>query len=268
MNKHLPDLKPYMAQCREIALDAGKAIMEIYNSDFAVEHKDDKSPLTAADLAAHKLICARLESISEWPVLSEESAAIPFSERSSWETYWLVDPLDGTKEFVKRNDEFTVNIALIRQHKPVLGVVYAPALDLMYYAAQGLHAWKEVGAGDAEQISCRELDMNHLVLASSRSHRNEELEAFLDKLGPHEATPMGSSLKFCVIAEGKADLYPRIGLTSEWDTGAAQCVVEQAGGHVTNTQMEPLPYNTKDSLLNPYFFVFGKTWTDWSRYLA
>ncbi len=268
MSEQLPDLQPLMAQCCDIAIAAGDAIMQVYNSDFAVEHKDDKSPLTAADLAAHELICERLESIAEWPVLSEESAKIPFAERSSWTTYWLVDPLDGTKEFVKRNDEFTVNIALIHDHRPVLGVVYAPALDLLYYAAEGKQAWKQEGEGKPQSISCRELDEHHLTLASSRSHRSAELEAFLDRLGPHDATPMGSSLKFCTIAEGKADLYPRIGLTSEWDTGAAQCVVEQAGGHVTTTEMKPLRYNTKDDLLNPYFFVFGKTWKDWSQYLA
>ncbi len=261
------DLGPLMREARDIARDAGAAIMEIYNSDFAVEHKADDSPLTAADMAAHNLIVERLGAISDWPILSEESKAIPFSERSRWTTYWLVDPLDGTKEFVKRNDEFTVNIALIHDHRPVLGVVYAPALDLMYYAAEGQGAWKEAAGGEPQPISCRELDPDNLVLSSSKSHRNADLEAFLERLGPQSATPMGSSLKFCLVAEGKADLYPRIGLTSEWDTGAAQAVVEQAGGHVTTTDMQPLAYNTKDDLLNPWFFVFGKTWTDWSRYL-
>ncbi len=261
------NLGSLMRQARDIARDAGAAIMEIYNSDFAVEHKADDSPLTAADMAAHHLISDRLSAISDWPILSEESQKIPFSERSQWTTYWLVDPLDGTKEFVKRNDQFTVNIALIHDHKPVLGVVYAPALDLMYYAAVGEGAWREAGGGKAEPISCRELDPDDLVLSSSKSHRNVDLEAFLERIGPHQETPMGSSLKFCIVAEGKADLYPRIGLTSEWDTAAAQCVVEQAGGQVTTTDMKPLAYNTKDDLLNPWFFVFGKSSKDWSTFL-
>ena len=261
------DLGVLMRQSRDIARDAGAAIMEIYHSDFAVEHKVDDSPLTAADMAAHHLIVDRLQAISDWRILSEESKAVPFSERSQWTTYWLVDPLDGTKEFVKRNDQFTVNIALIHEHKPVLGVVFAPALALMYYAAVGEQAWKEGADGHAVQIACRELDPDNLVLSSSKSQRNADLEAFLSRIGPHRETPVGSSLKFCIVAEGKADLYPRIGLTSEWDTAAAQCVVEQAGGHVTTIEMKPLTYNTKDDLLNPWFFVFGKTWTDWSAYL-
>lgn len=261
------DLKALMPEISAIARDAGKAIMDVYDSDFAVEHKNDKSPLTAADLAAHEIIEKRLQAISAFPVLSEESAEIPFEERSQWTTYWLVDPLDGTKEFVKRNGEFTVNIALIHEHYPVLGVVYVPAQDLLYFAAEGEGAWQEKEPGKAQRIACRELDSDQLVLASSRSHAGSELAGFLEKLGPHEARVMGSSLKFCLIAEGVADLYPRIGPTSEWDTGAAQCVVEQAGGHVTDTGMQRLPYNTKDSLLNPYFFVFGKTWKDWSEFL-
>jgi len=261
------DLGRLMRRVRDVAREAGAAIMKIYDSDFAVEHKADDSPLTAADMASHHLIVERLAAISQWPILSEESKQIPFSERAKWRTYWLVDPLDGTKEFVRRNDEFTVNIALIHDHRPVLGVVYAPALDRMYYAAQGEGAWRETAGGEAEPIACRELDPNDLTLSSSKSHRNDDLEAFLQRLGPHREAPMGSSLKFCIVAEGKADLYPRIGLTSEWDTAAAQAVVEQAGGHVTTTDMQPLAYNTKDDLLNPWFFVFGKTWTDWSKYL-
>lgn len=241
--------------------------MDIYNSDFAVEHKDDKSPLTAADLAAHQIIDEGLKAISGYPVLSEESAAIPYEERSGWQTYWLVDPLDGTKEFVKRNGEFTVNIALIHGHFPILGVVYVPVNDLLYFAADGEAAWQVKGRGEAERIRVRDLDESNLVVASSRSHAGSELGAFLEKVGSHEARVMGSSLKFCLVAEGVADLYPRIGPTSEWDTSAAQCLVEQAGGHVTDTSMQRLAYNTKDSLLNPYFFVFGRTWKDWSKYL-
>lgn len=261
------DLKAMLDPVSSIAREAGAAIMEIYNSDFAVQQKDDKSPLTAADLAAHQVIEKGLLSLTDYPVLSEESAAIPYAERETWKTYWLVDPLDGTKEFVKRNGEFTVNIALIHENFPILGVVYVPAQNLLYYAADGEGTWRVGDSGDPEQVSCRELDESQLVLASSRSHAGSELGDYLEKLGSHEAKVMGSSLKFCLVADGAADLYPRIGLTSEWDTAAAQCVVEQAGGHVTDTNMQRLPYNTKDSLLNPYFFVFGKTWKDWSVYL-
>ncbi len=261
-------LEPLLKACREISVEAGAAIMQVYQSDFAVQHKDDKSPLTEADLAAHKIIDARLKALTpDWPVISEEAATLPFETRQSWPTYWLVDPLDGTREFVKRNDEFTVNIALIHGHDVILGVVYAPVLKSLYSAADGLHAWRKIAEGPQEQINCRPLDMQQLTLASSRSHGSEALQAFSKAIGPHKSNPMGSSLKFCVIAEGNADLYPRLGLTSEWDTAAAQCVIEQAGGHVTTTEMKPLKYNTKESLLNPFFFVFGSTWKDWSEYL-
>jgi 3'(2'), 5'-bisphosphate nucleotidase len=261
-------LEPLLKACREISIEAGAAILQVYNSDFAVQHKDDKSPLTEADLAAHKIIDARLKALTpDLPVISEEAATLPFEQRQTWQTYWLIDPLDGTREFVKRNDEFTVNIALIHDHKVVLGVVYVPVIKSIYSAAEGLHAWRSVADGEQEQINCRPLDMQHLKLASSRSHGSEALQNFGKAIGPHESNPMGSSLKFCIVAEGNADLYPRLGLTSEWDTAAAQCVVEQAGGHVTTIDMEPLRYNTKDSLLNPFFFVFGSTWKDWSEYL-
>lgn len=260
-------LSPLLEACREISVAAGGAIMQVYNSDFAVQHKDDDSPLTEADLAAHKIIDARLKALTpDWPVISEEAATLPFEQRKAWQTYWLVDPLDGTREFVKRNDEFTVNIALIHGHEVVLGVVYVPVFDRLYSAAKDLHAWRKIADGEQEQIHCRPLDRQDLTLASSRSHGSAALQAFGEAIGPHKSTPMGSSLKFCVVAEGNADLYPRLGLTSEWDTAAAQCVVEQAGGHVTTTEMAPLRYNTKESMLNPFFFVFGSTWTDWSEY--
>lgn len=256
-----------LPEVAKIAQAAGREIMAVYQSDFAVKHKDDQSPLTEADLAAHRLIERSLGELDGLPLLSEESADIPFETRSQWQTYWLVDPLDGTKEFIKRNDEFTVNIALIHEHVPVLGVVYAPALNVLYFAAQHEGAYKQVGDAQPVPIACRELDPQHLVIASSRSHAGEALQKFLAHLGSYEAHPMGSSLKFCLIAEGQVDLYPRLGPTSEWDTAAAQCVVEQAGGQVTDTQMRRLQYNTKASLLNPHFFVFGKTWTDWSEFL-
>jgi 3'(2'), 5'-bisphosphate nucleotidase len=252
----------------KIALDAGQQILKIYETDFSVEHKDDKSPLTAADMASHKTIVAALEKLTpDIPILSEESATIPFAERSSWSRYWLIDPLDGTREFVKRNGEFTVNIALINNGLVELGVVHVPVSGLSYSACTGGGAFKTQAGQAPQAIHVRQLPSGPIAVAGSRSHSGDSLLKFLDRLGPHELVSMGSSLKICLVAEGVADLYPRLGLTSEWDTAAAQCVVEQAGGQVTGLDMRQLRYNTKDSLLNPHFFVFGDASRDWSQYL-
>ncbi len=257
-----------LQQVVELARQAGGRILEVYDSDFAVEHKEDKSPLTAADMASHKAIVAGLEQLTPTvPILSEESAKIPFAERSSWHTYWLVDPLDGTKEFIKRNGEFTVNIALIRDGVPVLGVVYVPVSGVTYSACEGLGAWKAEPGGAPKPIRVRPLAQGAMAVVGSRSHGGDSLQAFLDKVGEHEMVSMGSSLKLCLVAEGRADVYPRLGLTSEWDTAASQCVVEQAGGRVTDLELQRLRYNTKDSLLNPFFLVVGDSGHDWSRYL-
>lgn len=256
--------------CCAIARTAGAAIMRVYAGDFAVERKDDNSPLTAADLAAHRAIVDGLHVLTpQIPILSEES-----SVQASWEVrrerarYWLVDPLDGTREFVKRNGEFTVNIALIHEHRPVLGVVFAPALDEMYWAWRGGHAF----VVEAAQHAPMPLHTRHrgepLRVAGSRSHADPRLTTALDGLGPHELMPLGSSLKFCRTARGDVDLYVRYGPTSEWDTAAGQCVLEQAGGAVTRLDGEPLRYNTKESLLNPDFIAFGDTLVDWPRLLA
>ena len=252
----------------ELAHVAGEKILEVYNSDFAVQEKDDRSPLTAADMASHHAIVAGLQALTpDIPVLSEESASLPYSERSAWQTYWLVDPLDGTKEFIKRNGEFTVNIALIHDGVAVLGVVYVPVTGVTYKACEGLGAFKQEAGGEPARIHVRTLADGPVMVVGSRSHRGESLNAFLEKLGEHEMVGMGSSLKLCLVAEGVADIYPRLGLTSEWDTAAAQCVVEQAGGTVTDTDMQPLRYNTKDSLLNPFFLVYGESDRDWSQCL-
>lgn len=257
-------LEPVIALARR----AGEDIMRIYDAGFSVEHKEDKSPLTVADMASHEAIEFGLSALTpDLPVLSEESAAIPFSERSSWERYWLVDPLDGTREFVKRNGEFTVNIALIEDHVPILGVIVVPVTGLCYYACRNGGAYRQ-GRGEAPlRIRVRPLDLGRLVVAGSRSHAGDRLAAFLDRLGEYELVSMGSSLKSCLVAEGKADVYARLGPTSEWDTAAAHCIVEEAGGRMTDTAMQPLRYNTRDSLLNPDFFVSGDTRHDWSRYL-
>lgn len=253
-----------------IAHEAGKAILDIYETDYAIEHKDDKTPLTEADMAAHHIIDAGLTSLSpDIPVLSEESAKIPFAERSQWSTYWLVDPLDGTREFIKRNGEFTVNIALIENGEPVVGVVYVPVSGVSYFACRTHGAWKtESPDAEPQRIQVRPLPKEGpLVIAGSRSHSGDSLKSFLKNVGEYEIISMGSSLKSCLVAEGKADLYPRLGPTSEWDTAAAHCVVDEAGGRLTDTSMKPLRYNTKDSLLNPYFFVCGDQEKDWSAYL-
>ncbi len=258
----------YLAEVRTLAREAGEKILEVYNTEFSVEEKEDNSPLTAADLASHNAIVARLETLTpDIPVLSEESAKIPYAERETWQTYWLIDPLDGTKEFIKRNGEFTVNIALIDKGVPVLGVVYVPVTGVTYAACEGQGAVKEVPGEGEQVIKVRKLGAATLAVVGSRSHQGDSLKAFLAKLGDHEMVSMGSSLKICLVAEGVADVYPRLGLTSEWDTAAAHCVVVQAGGSLTDLEMKPLLYNTKDSLLNPFFFVFGDESKDWSTYL-
>ncbi|MFZ5579511.1 MAG: 3'(2'),5'-bisphosphate nucleotidase CysQ [Pseudomonadota bacterium] len=244
---------------RQIALEAGKAIMRVYAGDFEVVAKHDHSPVTEADLAAHRLIEDGLRALTPaYPVLSEEGSDIPFETRRGWARYWLVDPLDGTREFVRRNGEFTVNIALIEHGEAVLGVVHAPALGLTYGALRGGGAWKWRTEGDApERIRVRSPAARPLRVAVSRSHGHERIRAYLEALGAHEPILMGSALKSCLVAEGAADLYPRLGPTSEWDTAAAQSVVEEAGGHFTDAKGHRLRYNFKESLLNPEFFVFG-----------
>lgn len=251
-----------------LAEEAGRRILEIYDQGFEITDKADNTPLTDADLAAHNAITEGLATLTpEIPVLSEESTSIPFEERQQWERYWLIDPLDGTREFIKRNGEFTVNIALIENHRPILGVIQVPCNGILYYGWQQGGAWKKMPEQATEQIEVRTPSEEQLVVAGSRSHQSESITSFLDKIGTHRIFPMGSSLKSCLVAEGQADLYPRLGPTSEWDTAAAQCVVEEAGGQLTDTSMQPLRYNTKDSLLNPHFFVFGKGGRDWSQYL-
>jgi 3'(2'), 5'-bisphosphate nucleotidase len=252
----------------QLAHQAGDAILAVYNTDFEVENKQDNSPLTAADTAAHHLIVATLERITpDIPVLSEESSEVPYSTRQQWQRYWLIDPLDGTREFVKRNGEFTVNIALIEEHAPTLGVVHAPVLGTTYYGIHGNGAWKQEADLPPVPIQVADRCRDPIQVAGSRSHAGDSLLRFLEKLGKHELISMGSSLKLCLVAEGKADIYPRLGLTSEWDTAAAQAVVEAAGGQVTTLDLQPLKYNTKESLLNPHFLVFGDLTTNWSAYL-
>ncbi len=258
---------------RALALQAGDAIMRVYAGEFAVTAKNDLTPLTEADLAAHRLIEQGLLALCpDWPVLSEEGADVPFAKRKSWSRYWLVDPLDGTREFVKRNGEFSVNIALVDGHEVVLGVVHAPALGVTYGAWRDGGAWKWSGDEDRPvRIQVQVVVGSPLRVALSRSHGSAQMQAYLDALqavhGEVVSVRMGSALKSCLVAEGAADVYPRLGLTSEWDTAAAQCVVEEAGGRVTDTAGQRLLYNTKDSLLNPEFLVFADETVDWASFV-
>jgi 3'(2'), 5'-bisphosphate nucleotidase len=251
----------------DIARRAGEAILKVYNGpDFDVERKGDDSPLTAADLAAHRLIEAGLAALTpDIPVHSEESDGITWEMRRDWPRYWLVDPLDGTKEFIKRNGEFTVNIALIEQGVPVLGVVHVPVLGITYLGGEGLGAFRETEAG-RETIQVRRAVSVPVVMVASRSHGTDTIgvleEVINREIGPVELTSMGSSLKLCLVAEGKADIYPRLAPTSEWDTAAADAVVRAAGGTVVNTAFEPLRYN-KEDILNPHFLVLGAGVDSW-----
>ncbi|MCK6372104.1 MAG: 3'(2'),5'-bisphosphate nucleotidase CysQ [Gammaproteobacteria bacterium] len=251
-----------------IARAAGSEILQVYQSDFAVETKDDRSPLTAADRASHRAIVAALERLTPGvPVWSEESATVDFAVRADWPRFWLVDPLDGTKEFIKRNGEFTVNIALIEGHEPILGVVHVPALGRDYYGGRGLGAFRRDGTESPHPIRVTRPAAAPVRVVGSRSHGGDSLAEFLRRIGPHQMVPMGSSLKLCLVAEGAADVYPRLGPTSEWDTAAAQAVVEAAGGAVTDLDGRPLRYNSGPGVLNPYFLVFGDPGRNWPGYL-
>lgn len=248
----------------DLAGKAGDRILEVYSTEFDVESKEDESPLTMADLASHNTLVAGLSGLApDIPVLSEEGGMPPFEERSKWHRYWLIDPLDGTKEFVNRNGEFTVNIALIVQHEPVLGIVHVPVRNVTYVGCEGHGADRRHRDEQPARIHVARTSGHPARIVGSRSHRGDSLEAFLRSVGDHELVPMGSSLKFCVVADGDADVYPRLGPTSEWDTAAAQAVVEQAGGSVVTADGNRLAYNTKDDILNPWFVVIGASDRDW-----
>lgn len=246
-------------EVKNIAQKAGAAIMRIYaDADLSqvVEHKADDSPLTLADQAADKVIKAGLEALSvQYPILSEEGKKMSFEERKDWDTFWLVDPLDGTKEFIKRNGQFTVNIALIKDHYPVMGVIYVPATDTFYVGSEA-GAFKTVN-GQTEQIKVNEKATDRIAVRSA-SHASPEEDTLLAKYGVNDSISKGSSLKFCMVAEGKADIYYRHGPTMEWDTGAGQAVLEAAGGKVFvgNEEKERFHYN-KENLLNGSFLCLG-----------
>jgi len=241
-----------------IAKEAGDAIMQVYKQDFEVEYKQDNSPLTLADKNANDIIEDGLNQLSvNFPILSEEGDDIPYEDRKHWEYFWLVDPLDGTKEFVKKNGEFTVNIALIHKDTPVLGVVYAPALDMCYWAKKGKGAFK-----DGQKLPIKTVHQrNTYKIVASRSHMSDETQAFIDAIDTQkekELISIGSSLKICLVVEGEADIYPRLGPTMEWDTGAAHAIVNETGCYLKkytkNNTMQKHIYNKKN-LLNEWFLV-------------
>ncbi|MEL4013073.1 3'(2'),5'-bisphosphate nucleotidase CysQ [Dryocola clanedunensis] len=244
-----------LEQICQLAREAGAAIMQVYEGEKPLEatQKSDDSPVTAADLAAHTIIMQGLQALTpDVPVLSEEDPQ-GWDIRQKWDRYWLVDPLDGTKEFLKRNGEFTVNIALIEKGKAVMGVVYAPVLKIMYSAAEG-KAWKEE-CGTRNQIQVRDARPPLVVVSRSHSDTDSELKEYLQQIGEHQTTAIGSSLKFCLVADGQAQLYPRFGPTNIWDTAAGHAVAVAAGAHVHDWQGKPLDYTPRESFLNPGFRV-------------
>ena len=239
----------------EIAKEAGDAIMEIYQKDFSIEYKDDKSPLTEADIKSNEIICeALIQLYPNIPILSEENKMVSYEERKNWDYFWLIDPIDGAKEFIKKNGEFTVNIALIQKNIPVLGVVYAPVLEDMYSAKKGSGAFKN---GKKLPLYKNKSLKENLNVVASKSHLSEETQKFIDNLDTNSVTQVskGSSLKLCMVAEGVADIYPRLAPTMEWDTGASHAIVLESGKEVVQFESkEALVYN-KENLLNPWFVV-------------
>ncbi len=251
-----------------IAEKASRTILDVYLGKFTITQKKDFSPVTEADLAAHDIIADGLAELdSAIPLLSEEDASVSFAQRQAWDYYWLVDPLDGTREFIKKNGEFTINIALIHEQRAVLGVIYVPVTGVEYYAYWGGGAFKTAPNEAPQAIKSRQWDGKHITVAGSRSHRTEKFKAFLEGFYSYEVLSLGSSLKSCVVAEGRADVYARFGPTSEWDTAAAQCIIEEAGGRIIGLDQQPLLYNTKDSLLNPPFLAVGDARHDWASYV-
>ena len=266
------DLEALLPAVRKHAADAGRVILGFYDQPVPVDYKSDDSPLTAADRASHEHLMEALGALTpDIPVLSEESDPGDYAARRSWDRFWLVDPLDGTKEFVKKTGEFTVNVALIEGAEPVLGVVHVPVKGITYFAAKGVGAFKQEGGAEPAAIEVRASDPERMTVVASRDHAGPEVAAILQRMDEDgvavDAASMGSSLKFCLVAEGAADLYPRTVPTFEWDTAAAQCVVEQAGGRLTTLDGRRLGYN-KEDIRNPSIMTAGDAALDWQRWLA
>lgn len=260
-----------LAQVVNIAIAAGDVILDVYEKEYEIAHKADGSPVTTADQRAHDLIVEGLQALTpDIPVLSEESKGIDVEDRLQWPRLWLVDPLDGTKEFIRRNGEFSVNIGLAENGKPILGVVYSPCTRTSYFAAQGAGAWRQIAQKPAQRIQVESYDPSRPRMVASRSHSGEAVNAFRDALTAASGTvpqivSMGSALKACVIAQGDADVYPRLGPTSEWDTCASHCILNEAGGQLIDCTGAELHYN-KASVLNPWFLAIADLNVDWARF--
>ena len=271
----MTDLQALIPGVQQICREAAAAILQVYADAESWNRQDkaDASPVTAADLAAHAVIRDGLEALTPgWPQLSEEAADIPWVERQSWTRYWLIDPLDGTREFLDRNDEFTVNIALIEAGQPLLGVILQPVTGCCWWGGSGLGAWKQEAEQPPQPLRVQALQPPRLRVLTSQRHGLERMSSLVDALQHQglkvEAQPLGSSLKFCYLAEGRADFYPRLGPTGEWDTAAAQAILEAAGGQLLTWSLEPLRYNQKASLINPDFVALADSTQPWSDWLA
>ncbi|PIE83160.1 MAG: 3'(2'),5'-bisphosphate nucleotidase [Candidatus Contendobacter odensis] len=263
------DLTALVEPVQAIARAAGRCIMDVYASSFSVTEKADQSPVTEADLAAHQCLLKGLADLTpDIPILSEEAPDICFAERSRWERLWLIDPLDGTREFIRRSDQFSINIALIHRHEAIFGLILSPVDGVCYHAWRGGGAYKRIRNQTIQPIQASHTCHQPVRITSSlASYRSRRLQDYLNDLGDYQHLFLGSALKSCWVAEGKADLYPRFGPTGEWDTAAAQIIVEEAGGQMTDMCLRPLRYNTRPILINPDFFAFGDINRNWSRYL-
>ena len=256
--------KENLLEIVNISVDAGEVILNYYNENVDVIYKDDESPLTKADLASHKIITDSIKKITpDIPILSEEEF-IDWKIRKKWKKYWLIDPLDGTKEFIKKNDEFTVNIALIENNRPILGVIYTPALNELFYSIKNFGSYKILTKKklntlkEAKRISINKKKSNKIKIVGSRSHSNPILDKWVNKnFNEFDILQKGSSLKFCLIAEGSADIYPRFGPTSEWDIAAGHIILEEAGGKLKSIENKEILYNEKENILNPDFFAYS-----------
>lgn len=265
MNSILPfvDNPASFAALINIVEEAGKCIMQIYDTDYKISIKEDNSPVTTADEASHKILMEKLGTIHPIPILSEEGNST-WTERRQWKDFWLVDPLDGTKDFIRKNGQFTINIAIIHQHQPIFGMLYKPATSKLYYAAKGRGSFKRINNG-WQELSVQTEHPHGYVVICSHLNGNPKTESFLSKLKIEKRVTSGSALKFAHIAEGSAQLYPRFGPTSLWDVAAGQCIVEEAGGEVVDKNLRPLNYNHREETINPAFIVCAQVEDEWSR---
>jgi 3'(2'), 5'-bisphosphate nucleotidase len=262
------ELKNLIHDINNVARTSGSIIRKYFHTSYDVDIKDDNSPVTTADLATNEHIEQQLSILTpDIPRISEETDSTSYEIRKHWDTFWLIDPLDGTREFIKNRPDFTVNIALIHHNQPILGSIYLPIRDQLYYATIGDSAHRCDQANTPVIINVAPKTDLKPRICGSRAHSGKLMQKFLSNVGEHELLARGSSIKSCLVADGSADIYPRFGPTWEWDTAAAQCIIEQAGGHLTGLDMQALSYNKK-SLLNPSFLAFANKESDWSAFIA